>query len=265
MRKNIMSHSRLKTVIAGFAMTCASATSANAASSEELDLLHNMMVNSYYSVNGFYNFSANQADKEQKQLIDGALEEVETIFESLESESADFAVYEDIEGLWDDYKGVLKQNIREVVKLGYPDLRLAGDMAETNIGFNDAVAAIYKEMKGESGVSEVVLTAREAERTIALMMTKYSARTTSTVSQVYTGGDSEITIDSLAVQFEGQLDKLSELLFKDKEAFAYIESARTKWDFIKNSYVNYNENRVNFIVNLYSKKIIDDIAESVKG
>jgi len=45
----------------------------------------------------------------------------------------------------------------------------------------------------------------------------------------------------------------------NEQALDLLDSALTKWDFIKSSYINYNENRVNFIVNLYSKKIISDI------
>ena len=49
---------------------------------------------------------------------------------------------------------------------------------------------------------------RKAGLNLALMMTKYSARTTSTVNQVYSGGDMEITIDSLATDFEANLNQL---------------------------------------------------------
>jgi len=90
-------------------------------------------------------------------------------------------------------------------------------------------------------------------------MTKYSARTTSTVSQVYSGGDAEITIDALATQFDALMGKLTTLTKDNTKAVDLLDSAKTKWEFIKKSYINYNENRVNFIVNLYSKKIISDI------
>ena len=100
---------------------------------------------------------------------------------------------------------------------------------------------------------------------LALMMTKYSARSTSTVSQAYSSGDTDITIDALAIQFEQKLENLTELTKNNEEAVQLMDSARTQWDFIKSSYINYNENRVNFIVNLYSKKIISNIIDSVKG
>ena len=96
-------------------------------------------------------------------------------------------------------------------------------------------------------------------------MTKYSARTTSTVSQMYAGGDvdKEVTIDSLAEEFGAQITELVTLAESNEVASKLLDSANTKWDFIKKSYVNYNENRVNFIVNLYSKKIINDIEEAL--
>jgi len=42
-----------------------------------------------------------------------------------------------------------------------------------------------------------------------------------------------------------------------------LDNAKTAWDFIKLSYINYNENRVNFIVNLYSKQIISNLTEAI--
>jgi len=76
---------------------------------------------------------------------------------------------------------------------------------------------------------------------------------------VYTGGDTEITLDSLARDFDKRLEKLQDLTAENATASDFLDSAQTKWEFIRSSYINYNENRVNFIVNLYSRKIVNDI------
>jgi hypothetical protein len=48
------------------------------------------------------------------------------------------------------------------------------------------------------------------------------------------------------------------------DALKLLDSAKTKWEFIRSSYINYNENRVNFVINLYSKKIIKNIEDAAQ-
>ncbi|MDX1451322.1 MAG: hypothetical protein R3183_02110 [Oleiphilaceae bacterium] len=232
--------------------------------SNALNNIYRATINSYYSVNGFYNFSANQADQSQLAQIKESIGIIDESVANLEitlAEGANAETFASVADSWTAYRKVLEANINEVVETGYPDLRLAGDMASTNINLNNALQGLYTSVMSTSGFTpaDIIQTSRDAASTIALMMTKYSARSTSTVSQVYTGGDTDLTIDSLAKEFESKLKSLIGGATGKAEALDLLDAAMTKWDFIKNSYINYNENRVNFIVNLYSKKIITDI------
>lgn len=237
-----------------------------------LERIYQSQINSYYSINGFYNFSANQGAQKDLDDIKEALSVIGELINSLQSDTNDDKsneLYQEVAKTWKAYQKVLKQNVKEVEKTGYPDLRLAGDMAANNIALNTALSNLYTAMEasGQSKPNAVTQLSRKTATNLALMMTKYSARTTSTVSQVYAGGDvdKEVTIDSLATEFSSQMNKLMEIAKDNKSASKLIDSANTKWDFIKNSYVNYNENRVNFIVNLYSKKIITDIEQALEA
>lgn len=226
-----------------------------------LSLVYTGIIQSYYSVNGFYNFSANQADKTQNEIITDAVDNIADVMSSLEDLVPDSASeqFDTAKQAWEQYRDILQENVEEVQATGYPDLRLAGDMANFNITFNDAMQDLYGTLSASSNPPAEVQTSRDAAKTLALMMTKYSARSTSTVSQVYAGGDAEITIDALAAQFDAKISKLTDMAKGSPEKAKALDSAMTKWDFIKDSYINYNENRVNFIVNLYSKRIISDI------
>lgn len=248
------------------------AFSANAADSAETESLLNQVfqaqVNSYYSVNGFYNYSANQGSQKDLTIINESLEKLGELANAINNRVESGSVRESFDTVntaWKSYKKVLEVNIDEVKNTGYPDLRLAGDMANENIKLNASLSALYGELINTSTKkpNKVTELSRKTATTLALMMTKYSARTTSTTSQVYAGGDgtvaNEVTIDALAKEFSAQLTELITLTENNAKAAKLLDSANTKWDFIKSSYVNYNENRVNFIVNLYSKKIISDI------
>lgn len=233
-------------------------------STSPLANIYQAQINSYYSINGFYNFSANQGDQKHLAVIVDATNNIESLISKVQDsaeQAPDSEAYTNVDNSWKAYQKVLELNIDEVKKTGYPDLRLAGDMATGNINLNKTLETLYQSLASTPSQKPNKATeiSREAGINLALMMTKYSARTTSTVSQVYSGGDIEITIDTLATNFEANLKDLIQIAKGNEQALDLLDSALTKWDFIKSSYVNYNENRVNFIVNLYSKKIISDI------
>lgn len=238
------------------------------AESNSLEDVFNAQINTYYSINGFYNFSANQGAQKDLDDINESMEKLKSLFASLKTASKGSSTEEEFmaaEANWNSYLKLLNQNIKEVKRSGYPDLRLAGDMAGANIVLNNALASYYKTLLKNETTKPNKFTnlGREAAVNIGLMMTKYSARSTSTVSQVYADSTIEVTIDELAHQFEKQIVNLMELAKEKPVAFKLLDSAHTKWEFIKSSYINYNENRVNFIVNLYSRRIIADITEAL--
>jgi len=253
-----------------------SAFSSNALGDEKasstLGSIYHAQINSYYSINGFYNFSANQGDQKHLTVITDSSGKIDELINIIQgdfenSSKSETEAFKNTNSAWKKYKKILNLNIKEVKSTGYPDLRLAGDMATENINLNESLKTLYSTLASDAAnqPDNATKTSRKVGMTLALMMTKYSARSTSTVSQVYSGGDMEITIDSLAKEFEAGLNELA-VLFKDNEqALDLLDSASTKWDFIKSSYINYNENRVNFIVNLYSKKIITDINSALQG
>jgi len=229
-----------------------------------LENVYQAQINSYYSINGFYNFSANQGDQKHLTVIVDATDKIDKLIDNTQEsaeKSPDTEAFGNVTDAWKKYQKILNLNIKEVKKTGYPDLRLAGDMATENMSLNRTLETLYSSLATmpSQKPNQATEISRKAGLNLALMMTKYSARTTSTVSQVYSGGDVEITIDTLATNFETHLNQLIEISKGNEQALDLLDSALTKWDFIKTSYINYNENRVNFIVNLYSKKIISDI------
>jgi len=233
-----------------------------------IDDVFNAQVNSYYSINGFYNFSANQGAQKDLADINSSADMLKTLINQLGNSTKDTnseETFKDAETKWKTYAKLLAQNIKEVKRSGYPDLRIAGEMAIANIVLNDSLSKLNQSLLANASnkPSKFATLSREAAIKMALMMTKYSARSTSTVSQVYADGTTEITIDELANQFDSELLALMDLVKEEPKIFKMLDTAKTAWDFIKLSYINYNENRVNFIVNLYSKQIISNLTEAI--
>lgn len=240
--------------------------SANALEQDEaatlLKGLHQAQIQSYFAINAFYNFSANDGDKALLGDVNEAINEVNAILNTLESFDATEELKNELSAAaqnWQKYKSILNTNINDILDQGYADLRLIADLAKQNQEFTNLLAATYAKIETDSGYSPEKLAAesRKSAIVMALMMTKYSARTTSNVSQIFQGGETEKTIDVLAADFDQQLKSMLKLASAEQKES--INSVLTKWEFIKNSYINYNEKNVNYVVNLYSKRIIDSL------
>jgi len=227
--------------------------------------LQQAQIQSYFTINEFYNFSANDGDKALLMDVNDAINNVNSILNTLES----FKDLEEVKGeieaanqSWQKHKTTLNTITNDIIDQGYADLRLMSDLAIQNQEFANILATTYEKVKNDSGytLNNVAAKSRESALLMAVMMTKYSARTTSNVSQVFQGGDDEKTIDVLATDLDKLLkDLLAAANTEQKES---IDAVLTKWDFIRNSYINYNEKNVNYVVNLYSKRIIDALGNT---
>mgnify|MGYP000109029318 CR=1 FL=1 len=247
------------------------ATSINAEENEEtaniLKGFHQAQIQSFFTINAFYNFSANDGDKSLLGDVNEAINEVNALLNGLEQYKSVDYISEDISlatEKWQLYKTTLNTIINDIVDQGYADLRLMSDLALQNQEFGAQLSEAYNKVKTESAYTPDTVSSksRESALLMATMMTKYSARTTSNVSQIFQGSETEKTIDVLAKDLDVQLKSLlSAATGEQKET---INAVLTKWDFIRSSYINYNEKNVNYVVNLYSKRIIDAL-ESTSG
>lgn len=246
-------------------------SSANAQENEEaanlLKGFHQAQIQSYFTINAFYNFSANDGDKALLSDVNEAINEVNSILNGLETYESVEYIKGDIGAAtekWQLYKTTLNTIINDILDQGYADLRLMSDLALQNQEFALQLSEAYEKVERESGYSpsSTASQSRKSALLMATMMTKYSARTTSNVSQIFQGSATEKTIDVLATDLDKQLQAL--LSSSSGEQKNTINAVLTKWDFIKSSYINYNEKNVNYVVNLYSKRIIDAL-ETTSG
>lgn len=222
--------------------------------------LQQAQIQSYFTINAFYNFSANDGDKSLLIDVNEAINNVNSILNSLEQRENIDEVNNEIDMAaknWQQYKTTLNTITNDIVDQGYADLRLMSDLALQNQEFLNTLSTTYDKVKSDSAYSpdKVAVMSRESALLMASMMTKYSARTTSNVTQMFQGAASEKTIDVLATDLDKQLKDL--LAVANTEQKKSINAVLTKWDFIRTSYINYNEKNVNYVVNLYSKRIID--------
>ncbi len=204
--------------------------------------LQQAQIQTYFTINAFYNFSANEGDKSLQVDINEAINEVNTALNGLEQYATVEYIKNDLAistEKWQLYKTTLNTVINDIADQGYADLRLISDLATQNQDLGKQLAFTYEKAEQQSGYTpnKVTTQSRKAALMMAKMMTMYTARTSSSMSQVFVGGETEKTIDVMASDFDKELKDLHSAAPQEQKKS--IDSALTKWDFIKSSYINF--------------------------
>ena len=231
-----------------------------------LSELHEFRVSNYMALDAYYRFSASGDTDTLNEIVIGinaANDAMNTIIKS----TSEVLPANRLEGLnqeFDQFKGLMRSNINDVRKTGYPDLRLVSDMANQALTMNSMATELYLTAQ-ESTQTENdprVEAARLAAVKMAQMMAKYSARTNSSVSQTFQGAATEKPLDEQAREFE-QLLSMVRNGESGSELHDVIEDVSSKWAFIRGSYINYNEKNVSFVIDRYSKGILKGLATTI--
>jgi len=227
-----------------------------------LDSIHQFRLQNFIALNAYYNYSATP-DNQLVADINRAMSRSSTLMTDIENQAGDTlsgSSLEDLQAAFADFENQMNTNVSDIQESGFPDLRLLSEMAEQAQTLSILSENIYEEVAGQDvtpTVSDIEL-AREASITMALMVTRYSARSSSTMAQVFQGAVDDTSIDELARQFDDIMNQLRSRLSQDQMA-RLLSDANSKWEFIRNSYINYDERNVSFVINRYSLNIVDSL------
>lgn len=222
-------------------------------------------IKTHAALNSFYNYTANTGDKglladvvESIEKTDELSAEIQQIIPSDLKADNDLVATE-----YKEFKRLLTDNIEFVKENGYSDLRLADDLSRKNGELSQKIENLKKKLFQTTGYkpNPSAQKSRELAVTISKMVASYTARSTSSVVQIAQGSDTERPLDAIALSVDKTLAELIEDPANTPEIKRTLASTKTKWQFIRNSFINYNEKNVNYVVNLYSKRIIDSIID----
>lgn len=231
-----------------------------------LEAVHNFRLQNYLAINAYYNYSSSR-DPETLEEIILAVNEANKHMQAIADARGDVLPedgYQTLATHFQAFKQLMNTNVTDVRKRGYPDLRLVSELAEKAGELNQLGEELY-DIAAESAranTSAATETAREASILLAQMMSQYSIFTSSTVAQVFQGGSDSTPLDRKADELNDLMTRLS-TVNASPEAAAALEEANSAWQFIRGSYVNYNERNVSFVINRYSKKIIASLEAAI--
>ncbi|HCW90139.1 MAG TPA: hypothetical protein DHU56_08830 [Marinobacter sp.] len=228
--------------------------------------LHDFRLSNYQSLDAYYRFSASTDPAALNEIVAGVNDANDSMEVIVSSELAVLSPeqLDQLNAEFDSFKDLMKENITVVRNTGYPDLRLSAELAEQAVVLNNLASELYQvaQESGETDPDERVETARSAAVTIARMMTKYSARSNSSVSQAFQGSSSEVALDEQARQFDAMLNKVK-AGSAEGELKQLLDEISSKWLFIKGSYINFNEHNVSFVIGRYSQGIIERLGRVI--
>ncbi|MDX1590063.1 MAG: hypothetical protein R3296_14100 [Oleiphilaceae bacterium] len=231
-----------------------------------LDSLHQFRLQNFLALNAYYSYSVTP-DRERIQEINNAMSRSRRLLERARKQVGDSlsgSSMDELASAFRDFQKQMDTNVADIRESGYPDLRLLSNMAEQAQTLSLLSEKIYQQVasQGRTPTREEVQLAREASITMALMVTRYSARTSSSVSQVFQGADSDRSIDELALRFDELLRQL-DLRMNNDGSQDLLARVNSQWEFIRNSYIHYDERNVSFVINRYSLQIIDTMEDLV--
>jgi hypothetical protein len=260
------SHLRVRSLMVALVVLTLTSVSVHAqdAGGNFLSDLHKFRVSNYMALDAYYRFSASNDTDTLNEIVAGvnaANDSMNTIAGSTEG----ILSPEQVEALnqeFDKFKNLMRDNINDVRKTGYPDLRLVSDMANQAQSVNDMATDLYHIARESSPANSRVEAARSAAVMMAQMMARYSVRTNSSVSQTFQGSATEEGLDVQAREFDSLLAQVRKG-GSDGDLKASLDDVSSKWQFIRSSYINYNEKNVGFVIDRYSKGILNGLDTAI--
>ncbi|MCU1716573.1 hypothetical protein [Pseudomonas sp. 5P_3.1_Bac2] len=258
--------SRLLAIVFSTLLAALVPLSANAApapqAAENLLKLHQMRLAAQKSLGDFYMFNSMEADQRYARMIHDDLEQANAQLSALHPMpgQTSTAMHEQILQLWQDYQVQLNKLTDAITQQGYSDLQPVADLAVANQKLMGLSAQLYSAIQQDAHFSVPPLTQRSREQSLLMqgIAVDYASRSAS-VGATFIGGTDARPIEELVSQFAGQM----QALLKEPQNTAPIKQSwnevSTKWRYIENSLINYNEKTVPFLVNKYSTSIIQNI------
>lgn len=231
-----------------------------------LDAIHQFRLQNFLALNAYYNYSVTP-DNDRVSDIENSMSSSKRLLQRAEEqigESLSGSEMGELKTAFNAFRKQMDTNVEDIKTSGYPDLRLLSDMAEQAQRLSLLSENLYQQVAANDATptEEEVEMAREASVTMALMVTRYSARSSSSVSQIFQGAESAQSIDELAQRFDSLLEDL-EMRMSSDDSRDLLGNIKSKWAFIRNSYINYDEQNVSFVINRYSLQIIDSMESLV--
>ncbi|WP_339082494.1 hypothetical protein [Pseudomonas sp. TMP9] len=247
-----------------FTLPLFSATTYAADAAVSLLKLHQLRLAAQKTLGDFYMFNGMEGDQRYSRMISESLTEVNIHLAALTEMPGEGAkaLRSQLDQQWKGYQIDLNNLVSALKSQGYTDLQPVADLAARNQQLLVLSQELYSKIQQEGSYSVPAMTQRSREQSLLMqgIAVDYASRSAS-VGATFMGGGEARPMEELVSEFASKMSALE----KDPQNTPQLKQSwagvATKWRYIENSLINYNENSVPFLVNKYSNTIIQGIEQ----
>lgn len=262
-----ITHLGKRSLVAGLFLFLLASMSVQAQETDApLSQLHAFRVSNYTSLDAYYRYTGSGDTDTLNEIVAGvnAANDAMNLLEESTSDALTSEQLEELNREFDRFKSLMRDNINEMRNTGYPDLRLSSDLANQALAMNEMATELYQvaQENSETTINPRVEAARMGAVKIAQMRARYAVRTNSSAGQTFQGSATEVALDEQARELDQLLNTLNNGESED-DLRILLEDISSKWQFIRASYINYNENNVGFVIDRYSQRILEGLTAAI--
>lgn len=226
--------------------------------------LHQLRLAAQKTLGDFYMFNGMEGDQRYARMINESQSEVNTHLSALTEMPGEGAkaLRSQLDQHWQGYQADLSNLTSALKTQGYTDLQPVADLAVRNQQLMALSQALYSKIQQEGSYSVPALTQHSREQSLLMqgIAVDYASRSAS-VGATFMGGGDARPIEDMVSEFASTLATLENDSSNTPQLKQSWGEVATKWRYIENSLINYNENSVPFLVNKYSNTIIEGIEQ----
>lgn len=188
-----------------------------------------------------------------QESISKGQDTLDRLLDSAETE-AEQALVQKLEQHWQVYAD--KAGSNTVAELGYTDAYTIQDMLKAGVAINDAIAN-YQGSGQEDKYADLIALGADLQH----MASEYLYLSADPSGGMAVGTDSaRLSFKEAVPAFDDELAKLRQKYEDDKSVARTLRQVATRWQFIRDSLVNFSENSVPFLVHRYSHEMTEELA-----
>lgn len=241
-----------------------SALSQAADTANSLLKLHQLRLAAQKTLGDFYMFNGMEGDQRYARMIDESQAEVNNHLSALTEMPGEGAkaLRSQLDQQWKGYQIDLNNLVSALKSQGYTDLQPVADLASRNQQLMSLSSELYSKIQQEGSYSVPPLTQGSREQSLLMqgIAVDYASRSAS-VGATFMGGGDARPIEEMVSEFAGKMAALENAPNNTPQLTQSWDGVATKWRYIENSLINYNENSVPFLINKYSNTIIQGIEQ----
>lgn len=232
--------------------------------------LHTTQLDLQVTASAYHRYQGSEGDTKMRDLLNTRLSTLQTAMDAAQKDLADLEMTDELgklKGHWNDAAKNLNSAVSALGHGGFADGQVINTYLLNNLRATEDLGAAYNAVAAKTGykVPAVVQALRNQALLFEEMCALYIEQSYEQYGYTYRSeAGNEDTLDKMAGRFDQNLDKLKSLLPTHGDEEAKLADVRTKWAFLRESFIKYNENSVPYLVVKFGADITGTLEELTK-